>query len=225
MQKPLIYIVRAELADGFEDEHHAWYARKHAPDVLSVGFLSARGYDATSSPKMWNIYEVPNVEIFSLDIYNNMHKNDPFVAIAIPKLHGRTVSVFTQVIIANGDGKEIDGCPTFSGPRMISLRFDTAADRARVESWFRKNVLVNLGGKSGVNRARLWEQQQSHPKWPSTEARWSVAIEADDAASADDLLQLLARASADSSLDAQNVKTDIVDKRYALVREDLFDAP
>ena len=104
MPKPLIYIVRAELDADFVEPHHEWYARKHAPDVLGVGFLSARGYDATTAPHMWNIYEVPNLDIFSLDIYNNMHKNDPFVALAIPKLQGRTVSVFTQVIIA-GSGE------------------------------------------------------------------------------------------------------------------------
>ena len=224
MKKPLIYIVRAELADGFENEHHDWYARKHAPDVLGVGFLSARGYDATTSPHMWNIYEVPNVDIFSLSIYSDMHKNDPFVALAIPKLHGRTVSVFTQVIIAGGNGTETSSCPTFSGPRMISLRFDTAADRPRVEAWFRKSVLAPLAGKKDVNRSRLWEQQESHPKWPSTEARWSVAVEAGAGADPGGLCKLLEQALVESSLGAEKVKIDVANKRYALVREDLFDA-
>ena len=221
MQRPLIYIVRAELAADFVEPHHEWYARKHAPDVLGVGFLSARGYDATTAPHMWNIYEVPNVEIFSLDIYNNMHKNDPFVALAIPKLQGRTVSVFTQVVIASGDGQEIAGCPTFSGPRLVSLRFDTTSDARQTAEWFRGSVVTSLAGKPGIKRIRLWEQQQSHPKWPSTEPRWSVAVETTrdaDEAVASGVLERSARV-----LPAQTAKIDVADKRYGLVREDLFD--
>lgn len=221
MERPLIYIVRAELAEDFVEEHHAWYARKHAPDVLGVGFLSARGYDATTVPHMWNIYEVPNVEIFSLDIYNNMHKNDPFVALAIPKLQGRTVSVFTQLVIAGGDGAQIAGCPTFSGPRLVSLRFDTGDDRSSVEQWFRTSVVAPLAGKPGINRARLWEQQLSHPKWPTTEPHWSVAVEASRGADEAAVRQVLEQAG--QSLRADRVKIDVADKRYALVREDLFD--
>ena len=222
MPKPLIYVVRAELAADFVEPHHDWYARKHAPDVLGVGFLSARGYDATTAPHMWNIYEVPNVEIFSLDIYNNMHKNDPFVALAIPKLQGRTVSVFTQVIIAGGDGRDVAGCPTFSGPRLVSLRFDTAGDASKTEEWFRRSVVASLAGKPGINRVRLWEQQQSHPKWPTTEPHWSVAVETSRDADEAVVRDVLDRAS--QALPTRNAKLDVADKRYALVREDLFDA-
>jgi len=221
MPRPLIYVVRAELAADFVEPHHDWYARKHAPDVLGVGFLSARGYDATTAPHMWNIYEVPNVEIFSLDIYNNMHKNDPFVALAIPKLQGRTVSVFTQVIIAGADGRDIAGCPTFSGPRLVSLRFDTGGDARQTAAWFRESVVAPLAGKAGINRVRLWEQQQSHPKWATTEPHWSVAIETSrdaDEAVAKDVLERSAKA-----LPATTTKIDVADKRYALVREDLFE--
>jgi hypothetical protein len=222
MPNPLIYVVRAELADDFVEPHHEWYARKHAPDVLGVGFLSARGYDATTAPHMWNIYEVPNIEIFSLDIYNNMHKNDPFVALAIPKLQGRTVSLFTQVIIAGANGRDIAGCPTFSGPRLVSLRFDTAGEARQTAEWFRGSVVAPLAGKPGINRIRLWEQQQSHPKWPTTEPRWSVAVETSRDADEATVRGVLDRAS--QALPTRAAKLDVADKRYALVREDLFDA-
>jgi hypothetical protein len=221
MPRPLIYIVRAELVPDFVEPHHDWYARKHAPDVLGVGFLSARGYDATTAPHMWNIYEVPNVEIFSLDIYNNMHKNDPFVAIAIPKLQGRTVSVFTQVVIADGDGRETPGTPTFSGPRLVSLRFDTDSQTGQAEEWFRGSVVAPLAGKPGINRIRLWEQQQSHPKWQSTEPRWSVAVETNPEADEALVRSVLDRSA--QAIRARTAKIDVADKRYALVREDLFD--
>jgi hypothetical protein len=221
MPRPLIYIVRAELADDFIEPHHDWYARKHAPDVLGVGFLSARGYDATTAPHMWNIYEVPNVDIFSLAIYNDMHKNDPFVALAIPKLQGRTVSVFTQVIIAGADGRDIAGCPTFSGPGLVSLRFDTAGDARQTAAWFRESVVAPLAGNAGINRIRLWEQQQSHPKWATTEPRWSVAVET--SRDADEAVVRGALERSAQALHARSAKIDVAHKRYALVREDLFD--
>jgi hypothetical protein len=78
-----IWIVRAHLPDDFLDEGHGWYARRHAPDVVGAGFTSARGYDSPIVPRMWNIYEVPSVAVFASDVYDNSHKNDPFVAAAV----------------------------------------------------------------------------------------------------------------------------------------------
>ena len=77
----------------------------------------------------------------------------------------------------------------------------------------------------GVRTIRLWEQREQHPKWESTEPRWSVGVEwesgaAIEAAKGKDKLQA---AAADPAAKATNVKVDAVVKRYGLFREDLFE--
>lgn len=224
MSDPLIYIVRADLPDDFLDEHHAWYARKHAPDVVGAGFISARGYDSPVVPKMWNIYEVSSVEVFKSDRYNNSHKNDPFVAVAVKKLIGRTVSVYTQVAGSNVDGKKLSPMPTLYGPGLSSLRFDSEAGADAVNTWF-KSVEKKLAGTKGLRTIRLWEQREQHPKWTSTEPRWTMACEweSDKVAEAADIRGIMKSLASDPKLKASKVQVDIVQKRYGMVREDLFE--
>jgi hypothetical protein len=225
MPNPLIYMVRADLVEDFIDEHHRWYERRHAPDVCAAGFWSARGYDSPVSPHMWNIYEVPNVALFSSEAYTSSHKNDPFVAVAVSKLLGRTVSVYTQVLAVDADGNALSRVPTIRGPALASLRFDTAAGGPAIGAWFRSHVVAPLEGAAGVRTIRLWEQREQHPKWASTEPRWSVGVEWESPAAleAGKARSVLESAAADAAANATNVKVDAVVKRYALVREDLFE--
>ena len=224
MPNPLVYMVRADLVEDFIEDHHAWYARRHAPDVLAAGFWSARGYDSPVTPHMWNIYEVPNVALFSSEAYTSSHKNDPFVAVAVTKLLGRTVSVYTQVSAVDAAGKALAKIPTIRGPGLTSLRFDTTADAAAIEAWFARVVKAHVG-LPGVRTIRLWEQREQHPKWASAEPRWSVGVEweSGDAIAAAKGRDLLSSAAADPAAKATNVKVDAVVKRYGLFREDLFE--
>lgn len=226
MADQLIYIVRANLPDDFLDEHHDWYARKHAPDVVGAGFTSARGYDSPIVPKMWNIYEVPSVAVFASDAYNNSHKNDPFVAVAVKKLIGRTVSVYTQTACMGADGKKLPSVPTLYGPGLSSLRFDSGASAADVESWFQETVVKKLVGSKGLKSIRLWEQREAHPKWASTEPRFTVAVEWESDKAAEDagVRKIMEAAVADPKVKANRAQTDVVQKRYGLMREDRFEA-
>lgn len=224
MANPLIYIVRADMPDDFFDEHHDWYARKHAPDVVGAGFTSARGYDAPEMPRMWNIYEVPSVAVFASDTYNNSHKNDPFVAVAVKKLVGRTVSVYTQLSCLGNDGKDKGPIPTLYGPGLSLMRFDTAADSAKVTAWFNTAIVAKLSAARRPRTIRLWEQREQHPKWASSEPRWGVAAEweSDKEAEASGIREVLKSAAGDSTVKPSNVLVNVVQKRFGLVREDLF---
>ena len=224
MPSPLVYMVRADLTEDYVEDHHAWYASRHAPDNMSAGFWSVRGYDSATSPNMWNIYEVPDVAIFSSDAYNNNHKNDPFLVTAVGKLIGRTVSVYDQIAVLDAAGDEQSRFPTLRGPALTSLRFDSEADARDIEAWFRSKVVSDHAGVRGVRTVRLWEQRQAHPKWPTTEPRWSVGIEWESKAAitAANGRGRLEKAASDPKLKASKVKVDAVTKRYSLVREEVF---
>src|SRR4051794_5837131 len=85
---PLIYMIRADIDEDYRHDHHIWYAAKHAPDLMAAGFWSARGYDSDTSPGLWNIYEVPDVAIFSSEAYTAGHKSDAGLETRVKKLHG-----------------------------------------------------------------------------------------------------------------------------------------
>ena len=223
MPNPLVYMIRADITEDYVDDHHAWYARRHAPDLMAAGFWSARGYDSSVSPILWNVYEVPDVAIFSSDAYNGGHKADPFLEIAVKKLSGRTVSLYTQLQSVERGGRPQERMTTLRGPVLATLRFDTTADAAAVERWFAERVVPMHRDAPGIRTVRLWEQREQHPKWPTTEPRWSIGVEwaSDDAVQSAQGRSMLEKVPAD--INAENVKVDVVKKRYSLVREDIFE--
>jgi hypothetical protein len=223
VRQPLIYMIRADIDADYVEPHHAWYARRHAPDLMAAGFWSARGFDSPKSPGLWNIYEVPDVAIFSSEAYNSGHRSDPFLETAVNKLHGRTVSLYTQVETLDGDGRKIDRLSTLRAPVVTVLRFETSASSDAIVAWFRETV-VPAQTRAGVRSVRLWEQREQHPKWPSTEPRWSVGVEWDSASALESAgtCAPLEQAAAALKLGASKVRTDVVTRRYSLVREDVF---
>jgi len=222
-EHPLIYMIRADIDDDYVEPHHEWYARRHAPDLMASGFWSARGYDSATSPGLWNIYEVPDVAIFSSEAYTGGHRSDPFLETAVKKLHGRSVSLYTQVRIVDAQGNPIVRPATLRGPVVASLRFESSATADRVASWFDERIVGKHARSPGVRTIRLWEQRERHPKWPSTEPRWSVGVEweSEAALNAAGGRKLLENAAA-AGIDVSKVKVDQVVKRYSLVREDVF---
>lgn len=225
MKPPLIYMIRADITADYVEPHHEWYARRHAPDLMAAGFWSARGYDSPTSPILWNVYEVPDAAIFSSDAYNSGHRADPFLETAVKKLHGRTVSLYTQVRIVDANGREMERARTLLGRYLASLRLATTADASSVTRWFADRVVEAHKGAAGLRSIRLWEQRESHPKWPTTEPRWSVGVEWDTQAQLEraQVRRLLADAAAAPELSASVAKIDVVWKRYGLLRDDVFD--
>lgn len=224
MHNALIYITRGHLPDDFEDAHHEWYARKHAPEVLGAGFWSARGYDSESAPKMCNIYEVPNLEVFSSTQYREMRKNDPFVPIAVSKLSGLTAAVYAQTRVVDGKGADLKQAPTVSGGSIGFLRFDDE-DAGRVKAWFQKNIVDRLKGAAGLQRVRLLEQGEPHPLFPRKEPKWCVFVEWDSRAARDAAQGMKVLDDAMGHLaDKTTAKTATAFKRFGLKREDVFAA-
>lgn len=149
-------MIRADFSPEYMEEHHNWYARRHAPDLMSAGFWSARGYDSPTSPILWNIYEVPGAAIFASDAYNNSHRADPFLETAVKHLKGRTVSLYTQIRAVGGGGTELLRCSTLRGPVLTSLRFESGAEPATVDAWFQDKIVPAHRGVAGVRTVRLW---------------------------------------------------------------------
>lgn len=225
MANPLIYMIRADIAEDYVDRHHDWYARRHAPDLMAAGFWAARGYDSETSPNMWNIYEVPDVAIFSSEAYTGGHKADPFLESAVKKLSGRTVSLYTQLLAVDSTGHEIPLIPTLQGKWVFNLRFNSQAGVDVIKKWFREAVASKLLNLAGLGTVRLWEQRDQHPKWPSVEPVWSVGVEWDSEQAAEraNVRKLFEGAVATGGISATDVKYDLVKKRYAMVREDILE--
>ena len=62
---PIIYITRGQIPDDVEVRRREWFQRRHATDLVGIGFYSARGYRSTTVPQNCNVYELPDAALLS----------------------------------------------------------------------------------------------------------------------------------------------------------------
>jgi hypothetical protein len=62
---PVLYVVCGAVDEAYLPVFYEWYARRHAPDVIGLGFWSARSYAGVdSSHNVWDLYEIAGAEVF-----------------------------------------------------------------------------------------------------------------------------------------------------------------
>jgi hypothetical protein len=220
MTTPTIYITRGQIPDDVEVKRREWVARKHAPDLLGIGFYSARGFRCATTPQNCNVYELPSAAILGSDIYMQVRKADTFSPTVMKAFTYISASIYTQVVVAGSDGTTPAHTPTLRGPVLSLLNFDTDAPADAVERWFRASVVDAHRGREGLSSMRLWEQRDAHPLFPPKEPHWTAAVEW--SRDPGEPLRDLARVAAGASIALANVKSETAVKWYALVRDDVF---
>lgn len=220
MPTPIIYITRGQLTEEFEAKRRVWYRTRHATDVLSVGFWSARGYSCSTVPQNCNVYELPSIDVVSSDAYMAMRKADTFGPSVVSSFSYLSASLYNQVLVTDAKGHRMTEVPTIKGPVLSMLRFDHADPNA-VKAWFEKQVIPLHRDATGVTTIRLWEQGGSHPLFPPKEPRWCAAVEWHQAT--DDAGAGLRTAANDPSIMLEKTNVDVGVKWYGLVREDIFE--
>lgn len=230
---PVLYFMCADLDGAFRATYFDWYARRHAPDVLGVGFWSARAYDAVDAlQNLWDVYEITGAEIFDTAEYQAMSRGDPGVAEAMAHLTNRTVTLYDQVkVLAPEAAADGDVRVALSGARVLSaVRFDIAAitDEEVVRRYDAEHLRLVLGA-GGAASGRLCRRcERQHPWWQSTEPTWCGVIEWNSASAG------LAAYGRDTAVRAHEdlfgaslsrLSYNLVSMQYGLVREDVWLQP
>ena len=84
MTGPVLYVAEVDYPpDQFAPEggFTAWYANRHAPDLIRSGFRTATSYRAAiGGLAVLNVYEVPDTSVFAGPIYKSVLPGDPYGA-------------------------------------------------------------------------------------------------------------------------------------------------
>jgi hypothetical protein len=218
MNAPYIYITRGQMPEDFEIKRKAWHRSKHAPEVVGLGFLSARAYSGRASPQNCNVYEIADLDLFQDPAYMALRKADTFIPTVMGKFSYHSATFYKQAVVLDANGGSLSNVPTLSG-RALSLLYVDFPDGHPTADWFRSAVAAP--DNSHVQTFRLWERTRQHPLEPPKETRWCAAI---DWAVADppDALRLESKATVASG--AKVVRSELVVKWYGLLQESAFEA-
>jgi len=217
MNGPYIYITRGQMPEDFEVKRKAWHRSKHAPDVVGLGFLSARAYSGEATPQNCNVYEIADLGLFEDPAYMAMRKADSFIPTVVSKFSYHSATFYKQAAVLDASGSPVEKIPTLSG-RALSLLYIELADERAATEWF-KSAVASLD-KSDIQTLRLWERTRQHPLEPPKESRWCAAIDWAVAAPSD---ALRLESKANVAPVAKVVRSEFVVKWYGLLQESAFE--
>lgn len=183
---PLLYVVRMDVEEAYLPEFVRWYDTRHGPDLIDSGFHSCNAYHSVEGgPFICNVYEVPDLAVFSSDDYQAVRKNDrQLVEEVLKKISNHSNTVYAQQELAGVPARALQegASPSRAGavtaPVISTLRLNIKdGAEGRLLSWFREVESVRLEAADGWLRARLAKQSGKHPLFPSSQPEWLVLFE------------------------------------------------
>ena len=142
---PLLYVVRMDVEPDYLDEFVKWYDTRHGPDLINTGFHSCSAYHSSlGAPFICNVYEVPNVELFSSQAYADVRTNDHQLNDEVlHKISNHSNTTYRQAATvgipesALGDGDKPSRKGAIAAPAVSTLRLDIADDAVEdFKAWF-----------------------------------------------------------------------------------------
>ena len=182
---PLLYVVRMDVEQDYVDEFVKWYDTRHGPDLINSGFHSCSAYHSrVGGPFICNVYEVPDLAVFSSDAYVQVRSDDrQLVDEVLHKISNHSNTVYTQESVAGiaesalQAGTRPSRAGAISAPVVSTLRLDIGEDNVtEFRDWFQKDHAPDLLSK-GAMRLRLASQDGKHPLFPSKQAEWILLVE------------------------------------------------
>lgn len=169
----LLYTAELDLAEPDIKPFLDWYAYRHAPDLVPLGFESSACYGTTGGDmNLFDIYEIPNRDLFYGAGYRRMNERDKFAAPILQKRRNKAHTIYQQ--------HHVDDLSPAAGVRIdgdwISVtRFDSSLDAdaiARIlgtqaDAWRRANVAA----------VRLGSRTTDHPVYTTTRPQFIVMAE------------------------------------------------
>ncbi|MYI19042.1 MAG: hypothetical protein F4121_02840, partial [Acidimicrobiia bacterium] len=183
---PLLYVVRMDVEDDYLDEFVKWYDTRHGPDLIEVGFHSCNAYHSVvGGPFICNVYEVPDLEIFSSEAYVDVRRRDTqLVDEVLHKISNHSNTTYTQELTvgvpesALGPGSRPSRRGAVTSPVVSTLRLDIAEDAEEgFLSWYRADEAARQADRPGFIAGRVGRQHGKHPLFPSSQPDWIVLSE------------------------------------------------
>lgn len=175
-----------DVEDSYLDEFVKWYDTRHGPDLIAAGFHSCNAYHSVvGGPLICNVYEVPNLEIFSSDAYIDVRRQDhQLMDEVLHKISGHSNTTYEQTLTVGVSEAALQPADrpsrlgAVTSPVVSTLRVDIAdGAEDRFLSWYRNSEALRQQGGTGFIAGRVGRQHGKHPLFPSSQPDWIVLTE------------------------------------------------
>lgn len=153
-----------------------WYAYRHAPDILRMGFRSCATYRAVEGGfNLLGIYELESLAIFDSPAYKGMQPLDPYRAGVAARTLQRAHTLYVQRPLHPSGSIESE--PALDADWLAMLRFDAAeAVENEIAGWFGQTMVPRLIAL-GAKRFRIAHREGERPNSVTTRPRCLLVAE------------------------------------------------
>ena len=218
---PLLYVVRMDVEADYLDEFVKWYDTRHGPDLIETGFHSCNAYHSViGGPFICNVYEVPDLAIFSSEAYVDVRRRDrQLVEEVLGKISNHSNTTYAQELTVGVPEAALRADPrpsrrgAVTSPVVSTLRLDVATGAEdRFLAWYRDTEARRQAGGAGFIAGRVGRQHGKHPLFPSSQPDWIVLTEwatVDEAAADGDPGEVAARYTEALGSDVSNLAYNV----------------
>jgi hypothetical protein len=169
----LLYTAELDLAEPDIRPFLDWYAYRHAPDLVPLGFQSSACYrTAGGDMNLFDIYEIPNHDIFSGAGYARMNARDGYAADILAKRRNKAHTIYEQHPLSL---KGLAPRDRLEADWITVARFDSAASADTIAAILAAHTDDWNG--AGVAMVRLGSRTTDHPVYTTDRPRFILSLE------------------------------------------------
>jgi hypothetical protein len=169
----LLYTAELDLAEPDIKPFIDWYAYRHAPDLVPLGFESSACYSSNGGDmNLFDVYEIPSHDLFYGTGYRRMNERDKYAAPILEKRRNKAHTIYRQ--------HPVDGLGPHAGVHLDAdwitvFRFDSALDADAIAEVL--SGQTNEWRREGVAAVRLGSRTTDHPVYTTTRPHVMVLLE------------------------------------------------
>ena len=169
----LLYTAELDLAQGDVRPFLDWYAYRHAPDLVPLGFESSACYGTTGGDmNLFDIYEIPSHDLFYGAGYRRMNERDGYATPILEKRRNKAHTIYAQHPLDIG---ALSTCDRLDADWITVTRFDSAADTDALAA-----VLSGHAEEwrdAGIAAVRFGSRTTDHPVYTTIRPRFMLLLE------------------------------------------------
>jgi hypothetical protein len=169
----LLYTAELDLAEPDIKPFLDWYAYRHAPDLIPLGFESSACYGTTGGDmNLFDIYEIPNRDLFYGAGYRRMNERDTYAAPILASRRNKAHTIYAQHRL---DIEGLSAGGRLDADWITVSRFDSAADTDALAA-----VLSGHAGAwsdAGIKTVRFGSRTTDHPVYTTSRPRFMLLFE------------------------------------------------
>jgi len=152
---PVLYVAEVDYAAEHQAAFEAWYANRHAPDLLRFGSRTVSSYrPKVGGLAVFNVYQIDDSEVFKTERYKSINARDPYGAGVRATSTGQKRYQTLYLERATAPGPKDEPVATVDADWISVARFDLPETEDAAAAGWTRGAALEMLSPLGLRRLR-----------------------------------------------------------------------